>query len=227
MSVSGMMTVVRSQLGTVEVGDNGTKYGKAYGANHVSWCDEFVWWCGRQAKEEHAIGKYSYCPAHVTYFRDLHEWSNNHNEVERGNVIFWDWNFNGEANHVEIVESVTIDAHGNATSVVTIGGNTGPHSDRVFRQRRNFHYLLGVGKPHYSDYSTAWVGKLLVKGSHNGAVTKLQHRLVHRNYSIGKNGADSAFGDNTRAAVVKFQKDAKVKADGVVGPTTWGRLFAA
>lgn len=222
-----MMTVVRHELGTVETAHNGTKYGRAYGADHVSWCDEFVWWCGRQAREESAVGKYAYCPDHVTHFRHMGQWTNDLDELERGQIVFWDWNFNGQANHVEIIESVAVDAHGNPTSVVTIGGNTGPNSDRVYRQRRNFHYLLGAGRPHYSDYATAWIGKLLVKGSSGSSVGKLQHRLVKRNYSIGKNGADHLFGDNTRAAVVKFQKDAKIKGDGVVGPTTWGKLFAA
>jgi peptidoglycan hydrolase-like protein with peptidoglycan-binding domain len=227
MSVSGMMSTVRGQLGTVEGYNNDTKYGSAYGMNHASWCAMFIWWCGRQAHESTAVGKYSYCPAWVTHWKHVNQWTNSRNELERGQIVFWDWNLNGDANHVETVESVIVNSQGSATGVITIGGNTGPKSDRVYRQHRSFAYLLGAGKPHYSDYATAWVGKDLVKGSHNGAVGKLQHRLVKHNYSIGKSGVDNDFGTSTRAAVVKFQKDVKLTADGVVGSTTWGKLFAA
>ena len=33
-------------------GSNRTKYGKAYGADGVAWCAEFVWWCVEQPPGE-------------------------------------------------------------------------------------------------------------------------------------------------------------------------------
>jgi peptidoglycan hydrolase-like protein with peptidoglycan-binding domain len=56
----------------------------------------------------------------------------------------------------------------------------------------------------------------LKQGSRGANVKFLQSRL--------KITADGIFGANTKAAVVKFQKEKRLAVDGVVGPTTWGRL---
>ncbi|MBY0098125.1 peptidoglycan-binding protein [Mesobacillus maritimus] len=49
-------------------------------------------------------------------------------------------------------------------------------------------------------------------------VKKLQQILTNKGYST--KGTDGIFGSNTEAAVKKFQKANKLKADGIVGPAT-------
>ena len=46
-------------------------------------------------------------------------------------------------------------------------------------------------------------------------------------YDLGMYGADGDFGSNTLEAVKKFQSDCGLKADGIVGPLTWGALDKA
>ncbi|CAH0222510.1 MULTISPECIES: L,D-transpeptidase family protein [Peribacillus] len=58
----------------------------------------------------------------------------------------------------------------------------------------------------------------LKKGSSGPQVIELQKRLTKLGYST--KGVDGAFGKNTEAAVMKFQKSKKLNSDGVVGPKT-------
>lgn len=52
----------------------------------------------------------------------------------------------------------------------------------------------------------------------------LQNRLIKLGYSVGKSGADGSFGYDTQKAVKEYQKDHKLKVDGVVGAKTYKSL---
>lgn len=52
----------------------------------------------------------------------------------------------------------------------------------------------------------------------------LQQRLIELGYSVGKCGVDRSFGNDTLAAVKKFQKDRGLKVDGYVGKDTYKAL---
>jgi hypothetical protein len=60
--------------------------------------------------------------------------------------------------------------------------------------------------------------KPLMLGSRDPLVGRVQHFLRGRGYYLGE--ADNHFGPATRDAVRKFQADAKLKADGIVGNDT-------
>ena len=65
----------------------------------------------------------------------------------------------------------------------------------------------------------------LKKGA-EGNITKLmQERLISLGYDLGKHGADGDFGTATYNAVVKFQKDNGLTADGIIGQNTWRKLL--
>ena len=53
----------------------------------------------------------------------------------------------------------------------------------------------------------------------------MQDALIARGYDLGRWGADGIFGNQTLEAVKAFQKDCGIKADGVIGPVTYGKLF--
>lgn len=55
-------------------------------------------------------------------------------------------------------------------------------------------------------------------------VKDIQNALISKGYKIS-GGADGVFGNGTRDAVIKFQKDNGLSADGVVGKDTWNKLF--
>ena len=59
-----------------------------------------------------------------------------------------------------------------------------------------------------------------------GNITKLlQEKLISLGYSCGPCSADGEFGNGTRTAVMKFQKDKGLEVDGVVGQNTWKKIL--
>lgn len=70
-----------------------------------------------------------------------------------------------------------------------------------------------------------YCGYLVRKGQQSEDVRKIQGRLIDLGYSCGSFGADSIFGRSTYNAVISFQKNNGLSADGIVGPLTWEKLF--
>ena len=64
----------------------------------------------------------------------------------------------------------------------------------------------------------------LRKGDRGEAVREMQEALMERGYDLGKWGADGIFGTQTLNAVKAFQGDCGLKADGIIGPLTMGKL---
>ena len=62
-------------------------------------------------------------------------------------------------------------------------------------------------------------------GCEGDTVRALQILLEGNDCSCGECGADGDFGSATRAAVVAYQLDNGLDADGIVGPKTWARLL--
>ena len=60
----------------------------------------------------------------------------------------------------------------------------------------------------------------LGKGDQGPEVEQLQKNLIKLGYSCGAWGADGDFGNDTEKAVIKFQKEHGLDADGLVGPLT-------
>lgn len=83
-----------------------------------------------------------------------------------------------------------------------------------------------LAKPKKEEEKSSSVDEtpLLQNGDKGKDVKNLQERLIKLGYSVGKYRADGDFGDDTKEAVKQFQKDQKIKSDGVVGQITWGRL---
>ena len=65
------------------------------------------------------------------------------------------------------------------------------------------------------------------QGDRGTYVTMMQEELQAIGYNIGSTGADGVFGKNTKSAVVAFQTNNGLKADGICGPATWAALDAA
>lgn len=60
-------------------------------------------------------------------------------------------------------------------------------------------------------------------GSRGEDVKKIQDMLTRFGFSPGP--IDGVFGNATRRAVIAFQTDYSLNADGIVGPETWDKLF--
>ncbi|WP_445173045.1 peptidoglycan-binding protein [Microcoleus sp.] len=68
--------------------------------------------------------------------------------------------------------------------------------------------------------------RILKHGSRGADVKKLQKLLNARGLSSHPIAIDGVFGPTTLTAVKKFQRQAHIPVDGVVGGKTWDRLFA-
>lgn len=65
----------------------------------------------------------------------------------------------------------------------------------------------------------------LIKLGASGKITKLlQQRLISLGYSIPY-GLDGIYGYETKNAVMRFQEDNNLSADGIVGRNTWRALL--
>ncbi|MEO1067208.1 MAG: peptidoglycan-binding domain-containing protein [Pseudomonadota bacterium] len=61
----------------------------------------------------------------------------------------------------------------------------------------------------------------LASGDKGPAVKRLQARLTKEGFDLT---IDGVFGNTTRGAVCRFQRDHGIRDDGVVGPVTWATL---
>lgn len=66
--------------------------------------------------------------------------------------------------------------------------------------------------------------KTLKTGDRGKEVLDVQSRLRSLGYDLGTDGVDGYFGDDTRAAVLLFQQDNGLVADGVIAENTWCEL---
>ena len=67
----------------------------------------------------------------------------------------------------------------------------------------------------------------LRRGDKGPAVVEVQTMLDRLGYDLGQLGIDGDYERMTRLAVITFQGDHKLTADGICGPATWAALIAA
>lgn len=65
---------------------------------------------------------------------------------------------------------------------------------------------------------------ILRVGASGSEVKTMQQKLIAIGYSCGKCGADGKFGDDTKAALKKFQSDYSLEVDGEYGPISKAKL---
>lgn len=159
-----IVEMAKSQLGTAENprGTNNIKYNTDYYGSAVSgsaypWCCAFVWWVFKQCGLSSLFydgEKTAYCPTAVSWFKKKGQWVTS--GYKPGDVIFFDYQGDGSADHVGIVESVS------GNKVTCIEGN---YADEVYRVTRVDH-ILGAGRPAYSTTTRA-----ASSGATSGAIT--------------------------------------------------------
>lgn len=242
MSVESMLAEAQKWVdqGYREKPGNYTVFGAWYGDDGEPWCDQFVSYVGYASGNGDAVGKFEYCPAHVNWFKSRGQWGS---QPQVGALVFYDWDGDGLADHVEVVKSFT------ATVVNTLGGNTSSgdagsqgNGDGCYaRTRPRNGNIMGYGYPAYPAAATvpskpapapapapagpAFPGEYLRVTSpmiHDRNVSTVQQRLAERHWTID---VDGWYGPDTARVVTAFQRDKGLTADGIVGPVTWAALW--
>ncbi len=137
---SDMVQIALSQVGNI----GGEIYWRWYGFNsRVEWCAVFVSWVANQVGyiEKGIIPKFVGCDTGVNWFKLMGKWKEKEYIPKPGDIIFFDWDDNGSANHVGIVEKVENNI------VYTIEGNS---TDDMCKQKEysiNSKFILGYGIP--------------------------------------------------------------------------------
>lgn len=113
-----IVSVALSQVGNV----GGQPYWSWYGfSGRVEWCACFVSWCANECGyiDSGVIPKFAGCVNGSQWFKDRGQWQDGSFTPEAGQIIFFDWEGDGETDHVGIVERCENGI------VYTVEGNSG------------------------------------------------------------------------------------------------------
>ena len=115
---AAMVAVAQSQIGNV----GGAPYWSWWGLDYrVEWCAIFVSWCADQCGylDAGVLPKMEGVRPYVDWFIERGQWQGREYEPMPGDIIFFDWESDGLADHVGIVEKVENGL------IYTVEGNTG------------------------------------------------------------------------------------------------------
>lgn len=145
-----LIEVASAEIGTIEEGENLTKYGEFTKANGLPWCGSFVNWCAAQAGVKiHSVVSTA-IGAHK--FKEINRWSN---MPQLGYIAFMDFPHDGvdRISHVGIVVGLIDDKQ-----CVTIEGNTSGTGDQrnggmvMVKVRNVGKEIVGFGIPKFVPY---------------------------------------------------------------------------
>ena len=166
-SVDTLLSVARGQIGYSRWDDaeTGTKYGRWYAEKYgpawlansgVPYCAMFVSWVFDRAGVKVKWLPDTYCPNIHDRIESADDDYSSKN-AEPGDVVLFDWQCDGEDDHVGIVEENT------GSYLVTIEGNTSAGSSgsqgnggKVARRTRSYAVTTIIGRPDFSA-DARWV----------------------------------------------------------------------
>jgi hypothetical protein len=149
-TAAAVIEVALAEIGTVETGNNLTKYGKYTKADGLPWCGSFVNWCANEAGVK--ISSMVSTAAGAERMKNLGRW---HTVPKLGDLCFMDFPHDGvdRISHIGIVVSI------GKTSVWCIEGNTSGTGDQrnggmvMLKQRYLGKEIVGFGRPKYTEYA--------------------------------------------------------------------------
>lgn len=194
-----------------------------------AWCDGFVSACGIACGIADIIGIQCYCPSHINWFKARGQWAGHGHIPSKGDVIFYDWEIDGESDHVGLVVSC------DGETATVIEGNT--HNSVDYRYVNiNDPVIVGYGLPAYSENAPEreqyqFTFEDVYLGCTGAHVNLLQRLLKIEGFYHGK--VDSSCGPETEKAIKDFQQwkiDNGIfvgngGADGWCGISTWRQLL--
>ena len=152
-TAAAVVEVALAEVGTVEEGDNLTKYGKFTKADGLPWCGSFVNWCFNEAGVKLPSMVSTAAGAHK--LKEVNRWVEL--EPKIGDLAFMDFPHDGvdRISHIGIVVGVKF------KTVITIEGNTSGTGDQrnggmVMIKEREYlsgKEIVGFGRPKFVAYA--------------------------------------------------------------------------
>lgn len=232
-----VVSVAQQYIGVKESPANSNRqmFGEWYGWNGVAWCAIFVSYCfykaGMPLPAIQSRKGFAYCPYGVKHYKDVRKFDKTPTE---GDIVFFDWDADGKADHVGIVEKVLA-----GNKIQSIEGNTSYNDNsnggEVMRRTRSLSTILGFAHPDYDQDSTysndgtpSYPGHYITLTSplqRGPEIKEWQEQMIALGYDLGTSGADGVFGQKSHAALIQFQIDRNLQADGVLGPIAWDETW--
>lgn len=243
----------------VALGFNGNGNGKGFdGPNPFSadlarpveaWCGDFVTDVYKRAQiplpsmQPGCRTGFAYCPDAVNYGQ-AHNATRNSWESQPGDIVLFDWNGDGTADHTEIVTAYQ------GGVLFTIGGNSGPSNVDDFAGPGGVHRhhwaapadagnddvltvlnaaavvkFGGPAQPAVAFHAEPASPRLLMLKSPvmSGADVQAVQRALNQRENA-KLPTGGVYNPATRDAVIAWQKHAHIGVDGIVGPETRASL---
>ncbi len=128
------------EVAATQIGNTGNVYWTWYGfSSRVEWCAIFVSWCANESGDLNVtVPKFSGVEVGISWYKNNGLWKGSSYTPNAGDLIFFDWNSDGDPNHVGIVEKIE-DGY-----IYTIEGNS---SDEVKEKKyvTDYKRIYGYG----------------------------------------------------------------------------------
>lgn len=124
-------------------GSNRQMFGAWYGMNGVAWCAEFVSYCYAAAGSKNTVkrSRWAYCPFMVNAARSGSNGMSVTRQPKQGDIVLYDWDNDGVANHVELFDKWIVEGK----TFASVGGNTSPTN--ASNGGQVYHYGVNGAKP--------------------------------------------------------------------------------
>lgn len=153
-AVKNVLEEAKKHVGYVEGPKKDNMFGKWYGSNGTAWCAAFVSYVlnkagyGATIKGAQTAKGFNSCGAGIKFFKAKKAWFPV-SEAKPGDLVFFDWDHDGEQDHVGIItfndpaKKIVHTIEGNTSSASQSNGGT------VQAKTRNYSVIMGVGRPAY------------------------------------------------------------------------------
>lgn len=154
MTSENICLIALREVGTVEVPDNKTKYGKWYGMNGNPWCAMFVSWVYKQAMLSKKVAAstskgFASCDAGLKWFAKKDKLVPV-GQAQPGDIVFFQFDNDAQPDHVGIV----IKNNTRLKRLVCVEGNTSPdkrgsqsNGGGVYKKKRSYATVMAVARP--------------------------------------------------------------------------------
>lgn len=154
MTSPSILEIASKELGTTEVPDNLTKYGKWYGLDGNPWCAMFVSWVYAQANLSSKVAAqskkgFASCDAGLKWFAKQGKLVPV-GEAQEGDIVFFQFDTDAQPDHVGIVEK----NWKRRKILACVEGNTSPNNQGsqsngggVYQKKRPYGTVMAVVRP--------------------------------------------------------------------------------